>query len=138
MHVAALLGGGSPKEVELLARYGRILGTLAALREEFIDIFEIEELNQRIKAEALPIPILYALQDKGPTKIIEKLLTKGELNSQDIERLLDIVMRSESVERLRTYMLNLNNKANNLASNIQNQAAAKLLRTLAESTLEDL
>lgn len=122
----------------MLARYGRILGTLAALREEFIDIFEIEELNQRIKAEALPIPILYALQDKGPTKIIEKLLTKGELNSQDIERLLDIVMRSESVERLRTYMLNLNNKANNLASNIQNQAAAKLLRTLAESTLEDL
>lgn len=138
MHVAALLGGGSPKEVELLTRYGRILGTLAALREEFIDIFEIEELNQRIKAEALPIPVLYALQDKGSTGKIKKLLTKVELNSQDVERLLDIVMRSESVERLRTYMSDLISKAGKLTSELRNQVATRLLRTLAEATLEDL
>jgi geranylgeranyl diphosphate synthase type I len=138
MYVAALFGGGSPKEVELLARYGRILGTLAALREEFIDIFEIEELNQRIKAEALPIPVLYALQDKGSTGKMKKLLKKGELNSQDVQRLLDTVMRSESVERLRTYMSDLVSRAGKLTSNLRNQATTRLLRALAESTLEDL
>jgi geranylgeranyl diphosphate synthase type I len=138
MHIAALLGGGSPKEIELLARYGRILGTLAALREEFIDIFEIEELNQRIKAEALPIPILYALRDKGSTEIIKKLLIKGELNGQDVERLLDIVMRSESVERLRTYMSDLVSKATKLTSKLGNEPAPTLLRTLAEGALQDL
>ena len=138
MHVAALLGGGSSKEAEALARYGRILGTLAALREEFIDIFEIEELNQRIKAEALPIPVLYAFQDKESRKKIKKLLGKGELNGEDVERLLDIVLESESVEGLRMHMSDLVTRANKLTFNIRNEAIKKLLGMLAVGTLEDL
>jgi heptaprenyl diphosphate synthase len=138
MHVAALLGGGCLKEVEPLARYGRILGTLAALREEFIDIFEIEELNQRIRAEAFPIPVLYAFQDRKPRKKIEKLLGKQELNGQDVERLLDIVFESESVKKLRMYMSDLTIRANKLISKIQNEAIKKLLERLVASTLEDL
>ena len=138
MYIAAIIGGGSRLEVEALARYGRILGTLATLREEFVDIFEIEELNQRIKAEAFPIPVLYALQDKVLRKKIKKIMEKGELNSEDIEELLDFVLSSKPVAILRKRMLDLVNQASEETAIIPNKRAGVLLRRMAASTLEDL
>jgi geranylgeranyl pyrophosphate synthase len=138
MHIAALLGGGSFKEVEALARYGRILGTLATLREEFIDIFETEEMNQRIKAETLPIPVLYAFQDKESRKRIGKMVGRNSLTSKDIERLLDLVLSSESVLKLRMHMSDLVAQARGVTANLRNDAAKTLLRRLAATTLEDL
>ena len=62
IHIAAILGGGSKKQVDALAKCGRNLGVLTTLREEFIDIFEKEELKQKILIKRLPIPIIYAMQ----------------------------------------------------------------------------
>jgi geranylgeranyl pyrophosphate synthase len=138
MHVAALLGGGSSKEVKALSRYGRILGTLATLREEFIDIFKTEELNQRMKAETLPIPVLYAFQDKESRKKIGELVAKGELTNKDVERLLDLVWESRSVAKLRAYMLDLIATAQKLTSTARNRATETLLGTLVASAVEDL
>jgi geranylgeranyl diphosphate synthase type I len=137
-HVAALLGGGSLKEVEALARYGRILGILATLREEFIDIFEIEELNQRIRAEALPIPILYAFQDKKSEKRMEEIVGKKQLTSEDVETLLDLVLNSGPVLKLGSYMKDLATAAIGLTAHVQDKEVATLLRKLATSALEDL
>jgi geranylgeranyl pyrophosphate synthase len=138
MNVAALFSGASSKEAKALARYGRILGILAMLREEFIDIFEIEELNQRIKAEALPIPVIYACQDKGLKKKIEKLMEKSELTRKDSEELLNIVLVSKSVGLLRTRMKTLVTQASNRTTAIRNEPIRAVLRRIAASTLEDL
>jgi geranylgeranyl pyrophosphate synthase len=138
MHVAALLGGGTSKEVRALARYGRILGTLATLREEFIDIFEIEELNQRIRAEALPVPALYALQDKESRRKIEKIVGKRQLTNNDVESLLHVVLGSEPVLNLRIHMSDLATTAAQLSTHVRNKAVRTILRRLATSTLEDL
>ena len=138
MHVAALFGGGSSQEAEALALYGRILGTLATLREEFVDIFETEELNQRIKAEALPIPVLYAFQDKKSREKIERIVGRNSLTSKDIERLLDVVLSSESVLKLRTHMSDLVATASELTIHLRNKAAQTVLRRLVATTLEDL
>jgi geranylgeranyl pyrophosphate synthase len=138
MHVAAILSGGSAKESNALAQYGRILGTLATLREEFIDIYEAEELNQRIETEALPIPVLYAFQDKGSSKEIERLLGKRELTNKEIEELLDIVLESRSVTKLRTRMLNLVAQAQKKLRQIENQSMRKQLANMIAATLEDM
>jgi geranylgeranyl diphosphate synthase type I len=138
MHVAAILSGGSTEECNALARYGRIMGTLATLREEFIDIFEAEELNQRIKTEAYPIPVLCAFQDKESSREIKKLLIKRELTGKEIEELLDIVMESKSVAKLRSHMLNLIAQAQMTLSAIKNQQTKKLLANMVKATLEDL
>lgn len=137
MQIGAIIGGGSNKEVGALAKYGKILGTLATLREEFIDIFEIEELNQRIKGEALPIPIMWASRDARSRTKIEKLLKK-EITDRDVEELLDIVLKSKSVAKLRKHMVESSTQAAELVSCVRNETIAPLLRQLAESTLEDL
>lgn len=138
MSIAALFSGANAKESKALARYGRILGMLASLREEFIDIFEIEELNQRIKAEVLPIPVIYACQDKGLKKKIEKLIEKKELMSKDSERLLNIVLSSKSVEQLRMCMKNLITQADKQTNIVRSKTIRIFLREVAASTLEDL
>jgi geranylgeranyl pyrophosphate synthase len=114
------------------------MGTLATLREEFIDIFEAEELNQRIKTEAYPIPVLCAFQDKDSSREVKRLLGKGELTSKEIEELLDAVMESKSVAKLRSHMLNLIAQAQRTLSAIRNEPTKKLLTNMVKATLEDL
>jgi geranylgeranyl pyrophosphate synthase len=138
MHIAAILSGGSTEECNALARYGRKMGTLATLREEFIDIFEAEELNQRIKTEAYPIPVLCAFQDKESSREVKRLLSKRELTSKEIEELLDIVMESKSVAKLRSHMLNLIAQAQRALSVIRNQPIKQQLANMAKASLEDL
>jgi geranylgeranyl pyrophosphate synthase len=64
MYLGALFGGGKDAEVDVLARVGRILGILATLRDDLIDVFDIEELRQRISVQDLPLPLLFAIQDQ--------------------------------------------------------------------------
>lgn len=138
MRIAAIFGGGNRKEVEALARYGRMLGTLATLREEFVDMFDIEELNQRIKEETFPIPVLYALQDRESREKIEKIIEKGELRTKDVEELLDSVLSSKTVARLRGYMHDLVIQANAQIANVRNKEIVILLGRITTSALEDL
>jgi len=138
MRIGALVGGGTKEETQTLAGLGRILGILATLREEFIDIFEAEELENRIHRECLPIPILFAMENREASNKIEKLLAKQEMTGKDINRLVNIVFTSESVIRLKKKMQDLIAQSFDLASLIHNSESTKLLRNLAECALEDL
>jgi geranylgeranyl pyrophosphate synthase len=137
MRIGAIIGGGTHKEVEALARYGRILGTLAMLREEFIDVFDTEELNQRVSSEYLPIPILYAMQDTESKKKIEKLLAK-EITNRDVDVLVDAVFVAKNVGKLKKYMEELVAEAVGITSTVKNKNLRDQMLSFASSTLEDL
>jgi geranylgeranyl diphosphate synthase type I len=137
MRIGAIIGGGTRKEIEALARYGRILGTLAMLREEFVDVFDIEELNQRTSSEYLPIPILYAMQDTESKKKIEKLLAK-KITNKDIDALVDIVFEAKKVKEFKKYVEGLVAEAINIALNVRKSSLREQLTYFASSTLEDL
>jgi geranylgeranyl pyrophosphate synthase len=135
--LGAMLGGGSEKEIQALARYGRIFGTLAALREEFIDIFESEELNNRIQNECLPLPVLYALQDKNSTEI-RRILSKRELSDGDITKLLDLVLESKQVRKLKNKMETLAKEACTLLLAIENRGSLNIFTQMVQTLTEDL
>jgi len=137
MRLGALLGGGKKDEIEVLAKYGRILGLLAILRDEFIDIFEPRELSQRVKNECLPIPIFYALQGENSKKI-EKILAKEKISKTDVYELVDLVLGSKEVMQLKEKMMFNIKNACRLVLKIENEEAKNLLTQLAESALEDL
>jgi geranylgeranyl pyrophosphate synthase len=138
MRIGALVGRGTRSEIATLTKFGRILGKLATLREEFIDVFEIEELKHRIHSECLPVPILYAMQDKGSRGKIQKVLTKKKITGNDLDKLLDIVLEAKSVIELKRRMQSLVAESFSLLSEIKNQNSRKLLQNLAEYALEDL
>jgi geranylgeranyl pyrophosphate synthase len=137
MQLGAMLGGGTNEEMEALTRYGRILGTLAALREEFIDIFETRELNQRLQNECLPLPILYALEDSNSKKI-EEILSKKKIRKDNGEDLLRLISQSRRVKALKKEMMVMIEDAHNLTYEIENATSRSLLDALVASMVENL
>ncbi|MDH5754183.1 MAG: polyprenyl synthetase family protein [Candidatus Bathyarchaeota archaeon] len=137
MRIGAIVGGGTNNEIEVLTKYGRILGILATLREDFIDVFEIQELRQRIQNECLPIPILYALQNEKSRRI-QKILLKKRMTDEDADKLLDIVFETKEVKKLKRKMKILIRNALRLISKIENQHIKLSLSRFVTAALEDL
>jgi len=138
MRVGAIIGGGERKEIDLLGNYGKILGILAGVREDFIDIFEPDELQNRMRNECLPLPILYVLQNPQTKKIIMDILLKPKISNKDAERIVDIVFEDRNVEIFKGRIQNLAKKALKSISGLHNSEAKSLLQTLLLASLEDL
>lgn len=100
MRVGAILGGGSEEQVNRLGEYGRLVGTIAFLRDDFEDILDVDKgLNMRIKNESLPLPLLYALEDGERKREILAIL-KEEVKGEKAERLLKLISEAGGIERL--------------------------------------
>ena len=138
MQIAAIAAGASQDRVKIAKEYGRIIGSLTTLREEFVDAFEPEELNRRINKEVLPIPFMYALKSLEERKQIIKLLEKKRITKRDTDGLPSIVLESEPVVRLKEYMRDLSRRGVELSSKMSTGKSRTLLSYLAQSMLEDL
>ena len=137
MRIGALVGEGTDREVEALASYGRILGMLAILREEYIDVFDVEELKQRLSNEYLPLPIMYAMQDTEARKKIENLFSQG-LTSANVGELADMVFGTKKVGELEEKMKELVAEATRKTFAIRNRDLRDKLQLFASSALEDI
>jgi geranylgeranyl pyrophosphate synthase len=135
--IGATLGNGSSDEIEKLGNYGKTLAILMTIRDQFIDVFEPDELKNRAERECLPLPILFVFQDRRKKDKIERLLEKGDTMTQkDADKIVDIVMASKEIKKLQREMWSL------IKEGIQQLSFAKKesanLRMLLESTVEDL
>lgn len=138
MHIATLMAGASEERTKILKEYGRIIGTLATLREEFVDLFEHEELNRRIQRETLPIPLMYALKSAESKERILRQLKNGKIRVKDVNALASIVLDTEPVIKLKMRMQVLCQKGMALIRNINNRKSRTLLINLTRSMLEDI
>ncbi|UCD95944.1 MAG: polyprenyl synthetase family protein, partial [Candidatus Bathyarchaeota archaeon] len=79
-----ILGRGSPPALEVLGKYGRLLGTNAILTDEIVDMLQFPALKKRLKTETAPLPLFYALEvDRSPEII--NLLDASKLNSRTLK-----------------------------------------------------
>jgi geranylgeranyl diphosphate synthase, type I len=138
IHIAAILGGGSKKQADALAEYGRNLGVLTTLREEFIDVFEKEELKQKILVKRLPIPIIYAMRDLEVKSKLENIIQKNVLTKKDLNLLIEMIFSSENVQKLKKNMEDLAAESLCLLKVLNDNSATKTLQNIASSMLEDL
>jgi len=136
--IGAIIGKGSKKEIDALGTCGKILGELITLREEFIDIFEPEELSNRMKNECLPLPILYAIQSPSTRAIILNTLSAEELSASTTKEIVKIVFKSKNVKKLRTKMQRLAQEALDIIYKLPLKHSKEELNQLIRSTLEDI
>jgi geranylgeranyl diphosphate synthase type I len=138
MYLGALFGGGKEAEVKILSKVGRTLGILATLRDDLIDVFDIEELRQRISVQDLPLPLLFAMQDKeAKTKVIN-IISKPKLTKSDVAELVDVTLAAESVVKLKNKMKLLIREASTLTNKLPRIKLQSQLQTLLSFMLEDL
>jgi len=133
--IGALAGGGKKDEVEVLEEYGRILGTLITLRDETIDVFEIQELNDRMRNGCLPLPLLYAFKNPKAKKEILDVLSKSRPDEEDAGWIVDIVFEEEAVKSLTGNMKIMAERASHLISKLPEKNNLELL---IQASLEDL
>jgi geranylgeranyl diphosphate synthase type I len=138
MRIGAIVGGGEQEIVDLLGNYGRTLGILIGIREDFIDVFEPEELQTRIMNECLPLPILYAFKNPQTKKIILNYLSKREISDKDSEKMVDIIFRQKDVEMFRNKIKRLAEEACNNISSLPNKNLASQMKILIKGVIEDL
>jgi geranylgeranyl pyrophosphate synthase len=138
MRFGALFGGGEDDEVEVLAKLGRILGILVFLREEIIDVFDIEELCQRISVKDLPPPLIFAMQDPETKRKIMKIISKSKITTSDVAELVDVTLVAPPVVKLKDEMHRLIGKGLNLTDKLPTIKLQSQLQTMLSFMLEDL
>jgi geranylgeranyl pyrophosphate synthase len=105
--IGAIIGNGTSQQIESLAQYGKTLALLMTIREDFINMFEPEELTNRFKNECLPLPILYALQDVSLKPKLLEFLKQETLCEAELEKMLEQVYDTPDVQSLSKYMQSL-------------------------------
>jgi len=134
--IGAVLADRTEKDVQNLGEIGYIVGLLGTMRDEFIDVFEPQELNNRFVGEILPLPVLYVFQDSAKKNRILELLKEGMLTKKKTEEIVRIVMEAKEIDILKAEMFLLIEQG--LASLAALSGAKEPLRLLLESTAEDL
>lgn len=138
MRIGALIGGGDSEDVDLLGNYGRTLGVLFGIREDFIDVFEPDELENRMRNECLPLPILYAFKNQEAKKTILHHLSKREISEKDAEEITDVVFGEKNVEMFRREVGHLVEEACVNVRDLKNEKLKYQLETLIKSVTEEL
>lgn len=136
--IGGVIGGGTQGHIEALGKYGRILGTILTIRDEFIDMFEIDELHHRMVNECLPLPILYALRNPKAKKKLIPILKKEKIAKKDREVLVNTVFETKAIENLRRKIRCLHREAYSKLALLPRLQARNLLRLPLLAAVKDL
>ncbi len=136
--LGGLFGGGNESEVTCLCRLGRTIGILVALRDDLVDVFDADELRQRVLVKDLPLPLLFALhEDKMNTKI-NSILLKRRITPSEVQEIVNFTLHSESATELKCKMQLLIEEGLPFINKLSNKKLQKKLQAVVSVMLEDL
>jgi geranylgeranyl pyrophosphate synthase len=124
---AAIIGGASKKEIKVLGNYGRILGMLIILKDDYIDSLEHEELKHRIQNEHFSMPMLYALTEPKTNTAITKILRKRNITKKDTQTLKTLIRKSKGYQKTAQLMDTLIRTAEKQITAIANKTYLQLM-----------
>jgi geranylgeranyl pyrophosphate synthase len=98
--IGGIVANAGEKAVLSLGHFGRVIGMLSTIKDEFDDVFDFVELKNRLKNEVPPMPIIYALQDSRTKGEISLLLEKRILTRENAKEIAELTFRSGRVKEL--------------------------------------
>ncbi|MEM2780908.1 MAG: polyprenyl synthetase family protein [Candidatus Bathyarchaeia archaeon] len=97
-YIGGLFGGGTEEEIKALRKYGRILGTLAILRDDFIDMMDEDEVWHRLRKEVVPFPILCAAEKSEIRNEIRQIIAKKKKTKGDARKIIELTINCNGIE----------------------------------------
>lgn len=116
--IGAIFGQGSKKEIEALGEYGRLLGLMMILGDDFIDMFDFKEIVNRVKKECLPLPILYALQNPTAKPSLVSIISKKVVSKRNAKTILEITEESGALKTVKKIIKKFGARADTLTEKI--------------------
>jgi len=134
--ISAILGDASKKGIDAFGQYGRLLGMMIILRDDWIDILDVEESRIRIKKESLPLPILYGLKEPKIKTKLRSVLLHRTLTRRDAESILEMIQKADALQKYGKLMSRLGEDA---ISRLEKQKYnIQYLRLLIRATLPSI
>jgi geranylgeranyl pyrophosphate synthase len=135
--IGGIIGGGDEETIDGLAHYGRVIGILSTLKEEFVDMSSLVELSHRIKRELPPYPMLCVMQNKASNYTLA-FAKSSKFSLKDLRRVSEAVLGSLEVEELNAEFREFGRKE--LADNplLKGNERAGELVVLLEALTEEL
>jgi len=126
--ISAILGGGSKEEIEALSEYGRLLGMIIILRDDWMDMADFEEIAHRIKRECLPLPSLYALQSPKIRSKLDSILFKKTITKKDARIILEATDEARGLRHVEQLMQEIARNSRSFVKDLKkNRLALQLL-----------
>ena len=130
--IGGILGNGKPKEIDRLGEYGRLLGFMLILRDELVDIFELDALKHRIRKESLPLPTVYALQNNKARLQLLRIISNTRLNARNLIKIVRLCDKVSSIEAVANLINRSSTEASKLAhKSVKEKQSLRLLAELA-------
>lgn len=117
--IGGILGQASDEVLDALACFGRTIGMLGTVQDEFGDMFDASELKHRIKFECPPLPMVYALHDEKVKTVLKALIEQIDSSKAVTAKINNLVLNSEGVCKLR----------HKISEHIANQKSAQIINS---------
>jgi heptaprenyl diphosphate synthase len=126
--LGGILSGSARAEVEKMRRFGQYLGISFQINDDLLDM-DGRKISQNIgkptgndiRQGNITLPIIYALRNRRFKKEIGDLLTKEEIKSKDINKLLTILSETDAVEHARARLKFYLGKAKDIAGSLRSE-----------------
>ena len=140
--LGALLGTDDQRKVKELSEFGRILGVVFQIRDDYLGIWGLEEdtgkkpaNDVRRKKNSLPIIHVFQNATQADMKEISAIYRKREMDETDVERVLSILNSVSTIE----YMGGLTNDYSRSALNMLDKIKIdKMYKTELQELIEFL
>ncbi len=108
--IGAIIGGADKKSLDFVKSYGRTMGILSTMNDEFMDMSDFAELQHRFKHELPPYPMICAFRNKAIKEQFQLLTSKDQFSKQELKLLISTVMKSKEVQKIRSEVMTLSQK----------------------------
>jgi geranylgeranyl pyrophosphate synthase len=128
--IGGIIGSADEKNLVDLKEYGRLLGILSTMKDEFLDLENFSELKNRINNEMPPYPIVCAFQNKTLRKQILPIIMNQSFSEKDLPFVVESILSSDEVKKLKSELKELVEKEisrNKLFKDCKNGEDAYLL-----------
>ncbi|MDI6643598.1 MAG: short chain isoprenyl diphosphate synthase IdsA [Methanobacteriaceae archaeon] len=137
----AILGGGSPEQVEALSEYGRLIGMAFQIQDDYLDVISDEEeigkpAGSDIVEGKMTLMVVHTIEKASPEDK-EKLISILKSGSEDqVEEAIALFKKYDSIEYTRNIALNNVKQAKELLNILDDSESKEALLHIADFVLQ--
>jgi geranylgeranyl diphosphate synthase, type I len=137
----AIIGGGTPEQVELLSEYGRLVGLAFQIQDDYLDVVSDEEdlgkpVGSDIVEGKMTLMVVNALTKASPEDKEELIAILKAEDDTNVTRALELFNKYGSIDYAKNIALDNVNIAKNLLNKLDDSEAKESLSMIADFVVE--
>ena len=99
--IGGIIGDADEVALECISRYGRTIGLLSTMKDEFLDLENFDEFTDRVIYEMPPYPVICAFQNEDIKNQFIPVMNRDKLSKNDVASIAQAVLTSVEVKTLK-------------------------------------